>query len=174
MPLYFAYGSNMDVAGMAQRCPGAKPLGVARLARHRFALMAEGYATIARDPRAEVWGVLWSLSLADVRPLDAYEDVASGLYSKAIQPVIKLAGGSAQALVYIGRVTRGPVRQRAEAAYLENVVRAGLAWNLPDAYLRGMAAMGAKSLKDIIASEPLPVPAPRPKVQARFATPHDR
>ena len=32
MPLYFAYGSNMDVEGMTRRCPRAKPLGRARLA----------------------------------------------------------------------------------------------------------------------------------------------
>ena len=35
MPLYFAYGSNMDVAAMAQRCPRSKLLGVARLPRHK-------------------------------------------------------------------------------------------------------------------------------------------
>ena len=28
MPLYFAYGANMDVAAMAQRCPNSKPLGL--------------------------------------------------------------------------------------------------------------------------------------------------
>ncbi len=33
MPLYFAYGANMDVAAMAKRCPSSKPLGLARLPR---------------------------------------------------------------------------------------------------------------------------------------------
>ncbi|HEY6732614.1 MAG TPA: gamma-glutamylcyclotransferase, partial [Roseiarcus sp.] len=28
MPLYFAYGSNMDVAAMARRCPRSKALGL--------------------------------------------------------------------------------------------------------------------------------------------------
>jgi len=41
MPLYFSYGSNMDVAGMAARCPRSKPLGLARLAHHRLAIMRE-------------------------------------------------------------------------------------------------------------------------------------
>mgnify|MGYP002790472545 CR=1 FL=1 len=40
MPLYFAYGLNMDPAGMAQRCPRSKPLGLARLPRHRIGVDA--------------------------------------------------------------------------------------------------------------------------------------
>ena len=53
MPLYFAYGANMDVAAMARRCPRSKPLGLARLMRHRLAVMREGWLTASRDPRAE-------------------------------------------------------------------------------------------------------------------------
>ena len=48
MPLYFAYGSNMDIAAMARRCPASRPLGIARLARHRFAILQAGYATVVR------------------------------------------------------------------------------------------------------------------------------
>ena len=51
MPLYFAYGANMDVAAMATRCPGAKPVGTARLPRHRFIITGDGYASVARDSR---------------------------------------------------------------------------------------------------------------------------
>ena len=36
MPLYFAYGANMNVAAMAARCPRSKPLGLAKLVRHRL------------------------------------------------------------------------------------------------------------------------------------------
>ena len=53
MPLYFAYGSNMDAAAMAARCPGSRQLGCARLARHRLVVMAEGYLSLLRDPRHE-------------------------------------------------------------------------------------------------------------------------
>ncbi|MGL4494164.1 MAG: gamma-glutamylcyclotransferase family protein, partial [Beijerinckiaceae bacterium] len=51
MPLYFAYGANMDREGMAKRCPASKPLGLARLARHRFVVTVDGYASVVRDPR---------------------------------------------------------------------------------------------------------------------------
>ena len=93
MPLYFAYGSNMDEAAMRVRCPKARAIGTARLARHRFVLMGQtGYASVLRDPVSTVHGVLIDLALSDVRPLDRYEDVAHGLYVKALLPVTRAAG----------------------------------------------------------------------------------
>ena len=53
MPLFFAYGANMDVAAMAQRCPRSKPRGVARLMRHRLVAMREGWLSVARDPQRD-------------------------------------------------------------------------------------------------------------------------
>ncbi|MEN9708785.1 MAG: hypothetical protein RIQ68_1193, partial [Pseudomonadota bacterium] len=50
MPLYFAYGSNMDVKAMAERCPRSTALGPARLARHRFFIMDSGWASVCADP----------------------------------------------------------------------------------------------------------------------------
>ena len=88
MPLYFAYGANMDVAAMAQRCPRSKPLGLARLMRHRLAVMREGWLTVARDPRAAVHGVLWDLALADVAALDRFEGVARRALCQGVQPVL--------------------------------------------------------------------------------------
>jgi hypothetical protein len=92
MPLYFAYGSNMDVEAMRARCPRSTPLGAARLARHRFFIMQGGYASVMADPRRQVCGVLWDLALGDVRALDAYEDVKGGLYRKITQPVLRRPG----------------------------------------------------------------------------------
>ena len=40
MRLYFAFGANMDVAGMSKRCPDAVALGPARLDHHRFDMPA--------------------------------------------------------------------------------------------------------------------------------------
>jgi hypothetical protein len=94
MPLYFAYGSNMDVEAMRTRAPNARPLGLARLPRARFIIMQDGYASFVRDAQRSVHGVLWDLPLSDVRLLDRYEDVASGLYKKIQQPVLRAGGGS--------------------------------------------------------------------------------
>ena len=108
MPLYFAYGANMDVAGMAARCPRSKPLGLAKLMRHRLAVMREGWLTATRDPRSSVHGVLWDLALADVAALDRFEGLGEGLYAKAVQPVLT-PGGPKRALVYFG-ANAGPGR----------------------------------------------------------------
>ncbi|MBV8664121.1 MAG: gamma-glutamylcyclotransferase, partial [Hyphomicrobiales bacterium] len=86
MPLCFAYGSNMDAAAMASRCPRSRPLGLARLMRHRLAIMREGWLTATRDANGTVEGVLWDIALADMRALDRYEGVGEGLYVKAAQP----------------------------------------------------------------------------------------
>ncbi|RVU17179.1 gamma-glutamylcyclotransferase family protein [Methylobacterium oryzihabitans] len=137
MPLYFAYGSNMDRAAMARRCPGAEPVEVARLHRHRFVIMREGYASVVRDPGHTVWGLLWSLTLADIPPLDRYEGVAGGLYVKAQQPVTVAGGGVRRALIYLGRSQGGAPRP----GYLEGVVAAAREAGLPGPYLRGLEAM---------------------------------
>lgn len=132
MPLYFAYGSNMDAAAMALRCPASRLVGPGRLHRHRFIVMKEGYASILRDPRATVWGVVWDLALADVPALDRYEGVASGLYVKASQPVAT-GRGIKRALVYLGRSAAPGIPR---PGYLEDILEAGRAAQLPAAYLQ--------------------------------------
>jgi gamma-glutamylcyclotransferase (GGCT)/AIG2-like uncharacterized protein YtfP len=143
MPLYFAYGSNMDRDAMARRCPASRPLGLARLPRHRLVIMREGYASVVRDPRRQVWGMLWDLALADVPALDRYEGVAGGLYTKVQQAVIGETG-SRRALVYVGR-DPGPGVPR--PGYIEAVLAAGRSAGLPGAYLREIEALSPRVRK---------------------------
>ena len=135
MPLYFAYGSNMDEAALRTRCPRARRLGFGRLARHRFALMSSGYATVRRDANAEVHGVLYDLALSDIPPLDLYEDVDNGLYVKVQKRVRRGEGRSSLALVYLGIDERdGPPQPN----YMEAVVAAARAAALPDDYIASL------------------------------------
>lgn len=131
MPLYFAYGANMDIADMASRAPNSRPLGPARLPRHRFIIMKEGYASVVRDPRHAVHGLLWDLALADLRPLDKFEGVDRGLYTKIDQPVV-VDGGAKRALVYIGRSAEPG---RPKAGYLEAIIAAAQELCFPAIYL---------------------------------------
>jgi hypothetical protein len=134
MPLYFAYGANMDVAGMGARCPRSKPLGLARLLRHRLAIMREGWLTAARDARSNVHGVLWDLALADVAALDRFEGLGEGLYAKAVQPIVT-PSGPRRALVYFG-ANVGPGMARSE--YMGAVLAAARHWRMPR---EGLAAL---------------------------------
>jgi len=127
MPLYFAYGANMNREAMARRCPRSKALGLARLARHRLAAMREGWLTAVRDPRASVHGILWDVALSDVPALDRYEGLAQGLYAKIAQPVLT-ESGPRRALVYVG-ANAGPGASRPD--YLAEVLAAARAWSLP-------------------------------------------
>ena len=147
MPLYFAYGANLDIPAMAQRCPRSRALGLGRLARHRVAIMKEGYATVVTDPGAMVHGLLFDLAFADVPALDRYEEVGSGLYQKITQPILRAEGGSVRALVYVGR--GGEARGVSPApGYLEEVIAAATSVGLPAdhiAYLRSLGPGAALS-----------------------------
>jgi gamma-glutamylcyclotransferase (GGCT)/AIG2-like uncharacterized protein YtfP len=140
MPLYFAYGSNMDAAGMARRCPRSKALGLARLERHRLAVMREGWLTAVRDPRSAVHGVLWDLALADVAALDRYEGVSQGLYAKLMQPVVAERAPK-QAIVYFG-ANAGPGAAR--PAYMAEILAAARSWPLPPAGLATLEAVAKR------------------------------
>ena len=131
MPLYFAYGSNMDAAAMAARCPDSRPLGLARLDRHRFLVMRAGYASVRPDPAGAVWGLLWDLAAADEPALDRYEEVDAGLYDKAWRTVTAEAG-MVRALVYVGRDAEPGTPQ---PGYGVAVLAAAEAAGVPAAYL---------------------------------------
>jgi gamma-glutamylcyclotransferase (GGCT)/AIG2-like uncharacterized protein YtfP len=166
MPLYFAYGSNMDAAAMTARCPGSHALGVGRLVRHRFVIMREGYASVMRDPRRSVWGMVWDLALADMPALDRYEGVAGGLYVKVQQSVVTGAGPR-RTLVYVGR-NAGPGQPR--PGYLEGVLAAARDAGLPAAYLPEIEALlpaGSKQRTE----PPPPSPSWRPAVTPTRASP---
>jgi hypothetical protein len=117
----------MDVAAMASRCPRSKALGLARLERHRLAVMREGWLTAVRNPSSAVHGVLWDLPLSDIPALDRHESLSQGLYVKLTQAVIAERGPK-RAIVYIG-VNSGPGVLR--SAYITEVLAAARSWPLP-------------------------------------------
>lgn len=133
MPLTFAYGSNMDATDMSRRCPRAKLLGRARLPRHRFELMPDGFATLVRDAGAMAQGALWDVSFGDLTALDRYEGVARGAYVKISQPVLRENGSAVRALVYIGKA--GVSLGRAPDDYMEKIVFAARELGLPIDYV---------------------------------------
>ena len=163
MPLYFAYGSNMDRAAMAARCPASLPLETARLARHRFIIGREGYASVRRDPRGEVWGVLWDLALADMPALDRYESVATRLYAKVTQPVLT-GTGPRRALVYVACSTEAGLPR---PGYLERIVESARERGFPARYIAEIAGWLPQAGP---ASRSIPAPAV-PRIRALWASP---
>ncbi len=141
MRAYFAYGSNMIVAGMRQRCPGARMLGTARLRDYRFRIVRSGYASIVPERGATVYGVLWSVTARDEQALDIYEEIAAGLYRRAFFPVETDGGGRHRvALVYLAH-DAAPGRPR--PGYLPPILAAAAAHGFPTAALADLARWSA-------------------------------
>jgi iron complex transport system ATP-binding protein len=124
---YFAYGLNMDPAGMQRRCPGAQCLGRARLPNHRFAINIEREATILPEVGAVTHGVLWRVSVRHEAVLDRFEDLAGGLYGKTQLLVYPDGQAAVQAMVYFARDPRpgqpreGNIRTITEAARVQRL-----------------------------------------------------
>jgi cation transport regulator ChaC len=139
--LYFAYGSNMDPAGMRERAPGARALGVAHLDGWRltFTLAAgDGVWHIEPEPEDEAWGVLWDVTDADLAALDDYEGVAQGAYVREIVPVSR-DGRTVDALVYLA-VPGGDASPTPED--VAPLVRGAEAHGLPAKYVELLRALG--------------------------------
>ena len=134
MPLYFAYGSNMDRDGMRRRCPDARTVGTATLAGWRLLVTADGYVSIVRRGGTRVHGVLWRLAPGEIAALDNYEAVAAGLYRRRVLPV-RSSGRQIPAQVYIGR-TAAPGRPR--PGHVPLVIAAARSWNFPPGYLAAL------------------------------------
>ena len=118
---YFAYGANLDLVPMQERCPGAQPLQTAILSGHRLVAMREGWLSIEPDDDDHVAGFLWDLREDHIVALDRYEGVAEGEYARAYRTVDAADGTSPEALVYLG-CNSGPGVLHAE--YAERVARA--------------------------------------------------
>lgn len=69
--LYFAYGSNLNVAQMRARCPGATPVGA--LTVPNAVLRFRGVADVAYLKGGSCPGGLWEITPEDERALDEYE-----------------------------------------------------------------------------------------------------
>jgi gamma-glutamylcyclotransferase (GGCT)/AIG2-like uncharacterized protein YtfP len=87
--MYAAYGSNMDPAQMARRCPHSPQQGTGWLQDWRLTfggganLGWEGaLATVVEDEGHQVFVVLYELSEADEAALDQWDGVTLGYYRK--------------------------------------------------------------------------------------------
>lgn len=83
--LYFAYGMNTNVAGMAARCPAAVSHGRAVLLDHVFRFA--GPADVVKCPDSYVDGVLWTITdqcLASLDLLEGYPYYYNRSYRKVM------------------------------------------------------------------------------------------
>ena len=96
---YIAYGSNLSVEQMADRCPDAKVVGTAVL--HGWQLLFKGCATIEPNPDRDTPVLIWEISERDEQRLDRYEGFPAFYYKKRIRVKLHSTGKTAIGLVYI-------------------------------------------------------------------------
>ena len=98
MELYAAYGSNMNPAQMAERCPHSPRQGTGWLEGWRLTFGGEdigwegALGTVVEDADERVFVVLYELSEADERALDSWDGATIGYYRKLRVRVTTLDG----------------------------------------------------------------------------------
>jgi gamma-glutamylcyclotransferase (GGCT)/AIG2-like uncharacterized protein YtfP len=148
MPLYFAYGSNLDVQQMHGRCAEAVRLlapGCLRgytLAFNEYASSwGGGVADVVMAPQQEVWGLVYDVSLAGLERLDVYEGYPH-LYTR-FQGAIETSRRVLTAVwIYTVVHKRGFIPPSQE--YLGILQRAARCFSFPEAYrvfLGGIATL---------------------------------
>jgi gamma-glutamylcyclotransferase (GGCT)/AIG2-like uncharacterized protein YtfP len=99
--LYAAYGSNMDSAQMAERCPYSPQQGTGWLEGWRLTFGGEelgwegALATVVEDQAERVFVVLYDVSESDEKALDRWDGVTLGFYRKLTVRVQTLEGDAA-------------------------------------------------------------------------------
>lgn len=100
---YIAYGSNLSVEQMADRCPDARVVGNAIL--YGWQLLFKGCATIEPNPKRNTPVLVWEISERDEKRLDRYEGFPTFYFKKdLVVETFPLEGGEAKtltAMVYI-------------------------------------------------------------------------
>lgn len=105
---YLAYGSNLNRAQMARRCPGAKPIGITVIPDYELLFKGSKtgcYLTIEPKKGGIVPIAVWEVNAENERSLDRYEGCPTFYYKKELRlPVKRFASGrtvQTNAFVYI-------------------------------------------------------------------------
>ncbi|ACU40204.1 gamma-glutamylcyclotransferase [Actinosynnema pretiosum subsp. pretiosum] len=147
MPLYAAYGSNMDPNQMKERAPYSPMAGTGWLVGWRLTFGGEdlgwegALATIVEDPDSQVFCVLYDVSTPDESSLDRWEG-ALGLYKK-IRLRVQTMEGSEVAWLYVLDAYEGGLPS---ARYIGVVADAAESAGAPDDYVADLRVRPCRSV----------------------------
>lgn len=150
--LYFAYGSNMDLDQMTERCPGFSYQSVGLLRGHRLAFTRTsksrfgGVADVVPSVGDDVWGVVYVLDdPADIRSLDASEGYnpsrSKNAYLRQECEVVAKPGNQVlRVSIYVVSRKESP-EPLPHLDYLRQIVKGATQWKLPENYIRKLQAV---------------------------------
>jgi gamma-glutamylcyclotransferase (GGCT)/AIG2-like uncharacterized protein YtfP len=146
--LYAAYGSNMDPAQMAERCPHSPQAGTGWLEGWRLTfggadLGWEGaLATVVEEHGRRVFVVLYEVSENDERALDRWDGATLGYYRKLTVRIATLEGDTA-AWLYVLNDYEGGLPS---ARYLGIMADAAESAGAPEDYVTWLRTRPCRSL----------------------------
>ncbi len=132
--LYIAYGSNLNLAQMAARCPSATIYSAGQL--NNWELLYRGrngnaHATIARKKGSSVPVLVWSIEPSDERDLDIYEGYPRYYFKQNV--MVDIGTQKKKAMVYIMDLHQKAARP--SYTYVETIRQGYVDNNLDMAYL---------------------------------------
>ena len=148
MPLYAAYGSNMDPQRMMERCPHSPLRTTGWLLGWRLTFGGEdlgwdgALATIVEDPLEQVFVAVYYITEEDEAALDSWESADTGLYRKTRVRVTTLLGEQL-AWTYVLDAYEGGLPS---ASYVGILAEAAEAADAPADYVEALRARPCRSI----------------------------
>jgi hypothetical protein len=140
VPLYAAYGSNMDPAQMKERAPHSPMAGTGWLMGWRLTFGGEDFgwegalSTVVEDPDSQVFVVLYDVSELDAAQLDRWEGGELGLHKK-LRLRVHTLDGDVLAWIYVLDAYEGGLPS---ARYLGVIADAAEQAGAPDDYVSAL------------------------------------
>lgn len=148
MPLYAAYGSNLDPSRMSERCPHSPLRSTGWLTGWRLTFGGEEHGwdgalvTIVQDPFEQVFVALYDVTDEDMAVLDDLESFNAGLYRKTRVRVATMAG-SHVAWAYVLDAYEGGLPSASSLGILADAAEAA---DAPDDYVAALRARPCRSV----------------------------
>lgn len=148
MPLYAAYGSNLDPHRMSERCPHSPLRSTGWLTGWRLTFGGEEHGwdgalpTIVQDSFEQVFVALYDVTDEDIKVLDDVESFTSGLYRKTRVRVATLTGNHV-AWTYVLDAYEGGLPSASTVGILADAAEAAGA---PDDYVEALRARPCRSI----------------------------
>jgi len=100
MVWYFAYGSNLDMDRLRSRIGRWQAAKKAALKDYRLSFDSRGKADILEQRGERVWGTVYKVTEAQLKILDDFEGVHSGVY-KRVRVNVECDGKTEHAIAYV-------------------------------------------------------------------------
>ena len=148
MPLYAAFGSNMDPRRMGARCPHSPLRSTGWLVGWRLTFGGEEHgwdgalATIVEDPLEQVFVATYDVSEDDESRLDVLESADTGLYRKTRVRVSTMLGEQL-AWTYVLDAYEGGLPS---ASYLGILAEVAQAADAPEDYVVALRGRPCRSI----------------------------